>query len=377
MSTFMRLFLSLSNELLHFVIEYIAFGPVLPEDFKNFVSRSRFTRPSLALLVLSVANRRVHQICLSFLFASSRIHKYNVEKLDEHVALFSRFTKTLVIEDLFPLGYTIGHRIIKRILSQLEQIRYVELRHSRIASGLLRTEEWGTKEAQKRERQLRSLEVTLSGYSRTPPESFSELEKSLDHGMKLAWYVKVITLKSNSATTSLIQMLTLAASAFPELKVLTLRLEFHEAKYDVGDFVSVFAQFFSLRVVFLHDVYKRLIFESANDNSMPSPPVKITVYRAPNPDETILIIPAASGILQITSLLAKQNKTLDFFSFKDEISRDEDGQLSCPGPGSGKLVFLKGELQVLNSNWDVDASFMVYSTPGSRFRLDSDVGGEN
>ncbi|KAJ3838048.1 hypothetical protein F5878DRAFT_661548 [Lentinula raphanica] len=318
--------------------------------------------------------------------------------------------------------------------------------------------------------------VTLSGYSRTPPESFSGLEKCLDHGMKLAryalhtldavkfhnhssntlkrvrtlpglegillqlyhgipasfpqwlsilsihptlkelwlidelcscdipttalisfldekyhcqdltrgfdmecvvfnrdigrssssqeWYVKAITLKSNSATTSLIQMLTLAASAFPELEVLTLRLEFHEAKYDVGDFVSVFAQFFSLRAVFLHDVYKRLIFESANDNSMPSPPVKITVYRAPNPDETIPIIPAASGILQITSLLAKQNKTLDFFSFKDEISRDEDGQLSCPGPGSGKLVFLEGELQVLNSNRDVDASFMVYSTPG-------------
>ncbi|KAJ3771259.1 hypothetical protein FB446DRAFT_114147 [Lentinula raphanica] len=133
----MRAFLSLPDELLQSVIKYIAYLPIIPRD-SNYVIGYSFTRPSTELLGLSVANWRLRQVCLSFLFANIRICDYDMEKLDSYIALLSRFTKTLVIE-LSPFGYETRSQIIAHILPQLERLRCVDLNPCRPGKFVLRT----------------------------------------------------------------------------------------------------------------------------------------------------------------------------------------------------------------------------------------------
>ncbi|KAJ3838049.1 hypothetical protein F5878DRAFT_620627 [Lentinula raphanica] len=135
MSTFMRPLLSLPNELLHTIIEYIAYTPVFPGE-SRLIHKPELTRSSVNLLALSVVNRRLRRVCLPFLFARIRICNYNVEELDKNVVLFSRFTKILVI-DLSPRFYTAKDEDISRALHQFEQLLYVELRY--YGTALLRT----------------------------------------------------------------------------------------------------------------------------------------------------------------------------------------------------------------------------------------------
>ncbi|KAJ3771260.1 hypothetical protein FB446DRAFT_741214 [Lentinula raphanica] len=176
------------------------------------------------------------------------------------------------------------------------------------------------------------------------------------------WYVMAITLTSTSATTSLIQILTLVASSFPKLEILTLNLDLHQGSYSVGDLVSVFTQFSSLRDLFICDLYKRLDFDTGdvfgNDGFMSSPPAVDTSdlgahYQC---DETITH--AASEILRLTSLLTKQVRNLDFLFFEDDMT-PENEKSPHMYVGFGKRRYLKGLLPVHTSNRDVEAIFQL------------------
>ncbi|KAJ3835469.1 hypothetical protein F5878DRAFT_644331, partial [Lentinula raphanica] len=63
--------MQLPNELLHSIIEYIAYTAVRPD----LPSHSLLRRASPELLALSVANWRLRQVCLPLLFANIRIHR--------------------------------------------------------------------------------------------------------------------------------------------------------------------------------------------------------------------------------------------------------------------------------------------------------------
>ncbi|KAJ3763485.1 hypothetical protein EV360DRAFT_78355 [Lentinula raphanica] len=112
------------NELLHVVIDYVAYAPVTPEldsPFKTF-----FKQASPDLLALSLANWRLRLACLRFLFAHIKICNDNIEKLVDHHALLSKFTKSLLVE-FDPGPSQMEDQIIYRILPQLERPLCVEL----------------------------------------------------------------------------------------------------------------------------------------------------------------------------------------------------------------------------------------------------------
>ncbi|KAJ3976850.1 hypothetical protein EV361DRAFT_864343 [Lentinula raphanica] len=120
----MRPFSLFPNELLHVVIDYVAYAPVTPEldsPFKTF-----FKQASPDLLALSLANWRLRLACLRFLFAHIKICNDNIEKLVDHHALLSKFPKSLLIE-FDPGPSQMEDQIIYRILPQLERPLCVEL----------------------------------------------------------------------------------------------------------------------------------------------------------------------------------------------------------------------------------------------------------
>ncbi|KAJ3771261.1 hypothetical protein FB446DRAFT_741216 [Lentinula raphanica] len=188
----MQPLLSLPDELLHTVIEYIAYIPVLPGD-SNFIPKSQFTRPSTELISLSVASWRLRQVCLSYLFANIRIRDNDVEKLDSYIGLFSRLTKTLVI-DLSALGYQTKSEIITRILPQLEQLLHIELRHCRpgtlvLSSALAHPIVTSVLVHELPDESLHNGDLSKVIFGREAPVSseFSpDFERCLNHGMRLA-----------------------------------------------------------------------------------------------------------------------------------------------------------------------------------------------
>ncbi|KAJ3967082.1 hypothetical protein EV361DRAFT_1036526 [Lentinula raphanica] len=118
--------LSLPNELLHFIIEYIAYNPILPLSPASYTqrkSRTLFKSASPDLLALSVVGRQPRRLCLPFLFANAEIqHQQHLEKLKEHLAVLSRYIKILLISSFDPLHG------IQDVIFQLKRLRYVDLR---------------------------------------------------------------------------------------------------------------------------------------------------------------------------------------------------------------------------------------------------------
>ncbi|KAJ3996042.1 hypothetical protein F5050DRAFT_1895302, partial [Lentinula boryana] len=76
------------------------------------------------------------------------------------------------------------------------------------------------------------------------------------------WCVMSLTIFTTFASTSLLEILALISTSFPKLKTLTLDLDSHKATYDVDDLACVLARCSSLRVLYLHKVFKRLRFGS-------------------------------------------------------------------------------------------------------------------
>ncbi|KAJ3824812.1 hypothetical protein F5880DRAFT_324809 [Lentinula raphanica] len=115
--------LALPNELLLYIADYIAYSPI-PPRYPPSISPFRCVSPEL--FALSLADWRLRQVCVPFLFANIKIrHDRDAERLEENVALFSRFAKILVLDG--PLSATVN-KIMVRILSRLERLFYVEVK---------------------------------------------------------------------------------------------------------------------------------------------------------------------------------------------------------------------------------------------------------
>ncbi|KAJ3770028.1 hypothetical protein FB446DRAFT_809543 [Lentinula raphanica] len=144
----MQAYLSLPNELLHNIIEHIAYVPttlpVSPRPLPNSLSQ----RASPELLSLSIANQRLRRICLPFLFANLKIKDdEDATNMQEYLVLFSKFTKVLTIGSIGYVSKTATEIIVSQIATQFKQLFHVELQdtysmpHScaRYETALLRT----------------------------------------------------------------------------------------------------------------------------------------------------------------------------------------------------------------------------------------------
>ncbi|KAJ3765293.1 hypothetical protein FB446DRAFT_480394 [Lentinula raphanica] len=130
----MRLCLSLPNELLHSITEYIAYNPNLP----NSATSSLVRRASPELLALSVANWKLRRICMPFLFANITIRGVDdARKLVDDLALISRSTNILAISYITNVTET-GDWILSQVLPQLPKLCHIELQDCRHRTALLR-----------------------------------------------------------------------------------------------------------------------------------------------------------------------------------------------------------------------------------------------
>ncbi|KAJ3833504.1 hypothetical protein F5878DRAFT_728787 [Lentinula raphanica] len=129
----MQMYPSLPNELLHSIVEYIAYTPKLP----NSRSKSSFKSASPELLALSVANWQLRRVCLPLLFADIALRRIkDTSQLECYLTHFSRFTRVLVMDN--NRTSTEDH-IISQILPQLKQLQIVELPDCQNRTDLLRT----------------------------------------------------------------------------------------------------------------------------------------------------------------------------------------------------------------------------------------------
>ncbi|KAJ3745667.1 hypothetical protein DFH05DRAFT_1488939, partial [Lentinula detonsa] len=163
------------------------------------------------------------------------------------------------------------------------------------------------------------------------------------------WRVMSLTIFTTFASTSLVEILTLISTSFPKLETLTLDLDSHKATYDVDDLAAVLGRCSSLRVLYLHNVFKRLRFGS---RCLP------TVCRA-NSTSTLdrLAARAASGLSMFTSRVAKKVLSLDTIYIYDMGYEYEKF-------GSGRRWYLVGWLHVLNGNRDIDGTVRCKNESG-------------
>ncbi|KAJ3822731.1 hypothetical protein F5880DRAFT_1702732 [Lentinula raphanica] len=124
--------LSLPNELLHSIVEYIAYNHVEPETTSESHFALKYASPEL--LALSVANWQLRRLCLPFLFADLAIWSdEDVQRLKDDLELLSKYTNILSID------YLNGDQIISQILHQFQQLCNVELRTCQNRTHLLKT----------------------------------------------------------------------------------------------------------------------------------------------------------------------------------------------------------------------------------------------
>ncbi|KAJ3979752.1 hypothetical protein F5890DRAFT_1545223 [Lentinula detonsa] len=443
--------MSLPNELLHSIIEYLAYIPKLPDSS----SKSQFKCASPELLALSVTNWRLRRICLPFLFANIKIRHIKDARRLEDFSLVLKFTTLLAISHFFSRSQE-GDRILCPLLPCMKRLEWVELRFCSARSVLLEAilaqpsvstvlveqlpdvslrgnlskvvhegasiptvfspnlerclnqgmrlgrlevldpgllnDNFGQKHFAGLEElrlSMRRYSVSFSWlsalslahsslkelwliddnrqyFSRHTPvfiSSFVEESQRQDLsknyiierlGLRRAqcsqdWRVMSLTIFTTFASTSLVEILTLISTSFPKLETLTLDLDSHKASYDVDDLAAVLGRCPSLRVLYLHNVFKRLRFGS---RCLP------TVCRA-NSTSILdrLAARAASGLSTFTSRVAKKVLSLDTIYIYDMGYEYEKF-------GSGKRWYLVGWLHVLNGNRDVDGTVRCKNESG-------------
>ncbi|KAJ3836121.1 hypothetical protein F5878DRAFT_690523 [Lentinula raphanica] len=352
----------LPNELLHWIVEDIAYTPKVP------------WRQNLG----DTVNWQLRRACLPFLFREIWIrHDEDAKKLEEHIALCARFIKTLFLCDVDDLT-EVGEQIVSRILPQLEQLLDVKL-----AGCLKRTDLLKTMIAHPTVTSVLvnvlpnvsmcDLDLSKVILNRASSEwPLSPLEQYFDRGMRLLslileppfvdnqsrnnndktirillakanglssqeWLVTEITMRTGHLLTN---NLSLLASSFPELEVLRLNFDSDLGKYDniQEDLSSVFAQFSYLRVVHIVDIVRRLPFGSEIENRMrPGRQVETT------PTLHEIRVGAERELLAFISCVAKQVRTLDLVYIDDAGSGYDDDEEYI------QLWGFKGWLHVLNS----------------------------
>ncbi|KAJ3793430.1 hypothetical protein GGU11DRAFT_799788 [Lentinula aff. detonsa] len=421
----------LPNELLHSIIEYLAYVPKLPDS----LSKYQFKCASIELLALSVTNWRLRRICLPFLFANIKIKgcaktkgflpaiSYFFSRSEEGDQILCPILPHMKRLEWVELRFCSARSVLlEAILAQpsvstvlVEQLPYVSLRGNLskvvhegtsiptvfspnlercldqgmrlvrlevLDPGLL-NEDFGQRlfagleELRLSMRRypvsfswLSALSSTHSSlkeyFSRHTPVFMSsfvqesqrqDLSKNyiIDRvGLRRAqcsqdWRVMSLTIFTTFASTSLVEILTLISTSFPKLETLTLDLDSHKATYDVDDLAAVLGRCSSLRVLFLHNVFKRL---RLGRRCLP------TVGRA-NSTSTLdrLAARAASGLSMFTSRVAKKVLSLDTIYIYDMGYEYEKF-------GSGKRWYLVGWLHVLNGNRDVDGTVRCKNESG-------------
>ncbi|KAJ3766686.1 hypothetical protein FB446DRAFT_373795 [Lentinula raphanica] len=126
----MRGLLSLPNELLHFIIEYIIFTPRVPDTHAHWLKS-----PLPDLLSLSLACWQLRRVCRPFLFAKITLN--HAEDAVKHMTVFSTFIKTLII-GRFDFQQGTEDRFITEILAQLNRSIDIVLRSCRTRTVLLK-----------------------------------------------------------------------------------------------------------------------------------------------------------------------------------------------------------------------------------------------
>ncbi|KAJ3712921.1 hypothetical protein C8R42DRAFT_647336 [Lentinula raphanica] len=123
----------LPNELLHSIIEYIAYTPImpmLPLESDSFSNSPSHYCPSHEVLALSILDWRLCRVCLPFLFKKIKVRDgEDAEKMKDYPVLFAKFTQTLAIGPFDALTMQ-DDEAISWILPQLEHLAYVELQQS-------------------------------------------------------------------------------------------------------------------------------------------------------------------------------------------------------------------------------------------------------
>ncbi|KAJ3822732.1 hypothetical protein F5880DRAFT_1613509 [Lentinula raphanica] len=437
----LHLLLSLPNELLHSIVEYIAYT-YEPDRFPV-----KQTSPELS--ALSMANWQLRRLCLPFRFAELVIwFDEEIQQMKDEHAHLTKFTKTLIIRDITESG----DQALSQIIPQFEQLSDVDLRlggrdwdgihtlrailaHPNVTSVLVNelldelynddlskmVLDW-TKLSQvlspqfdnylNRGMRIKTLRLSkeesfgiqsgskiLSGlkeihiFDYKIPDSLSWLpvlsstyptlnelwlfnehpqiynhdnvaalplfsfikesqQQDLDKFLvikrigfrraispvPLEWSVTALSFTANAAGISLIKILELVALSFSKLEVLNLSLEGHAGMYDIGDLVSAFARFSSLRVVKFKNVFRGLKLGPEFDTLMP-----------PVLDQTDA--PEASAktvLLSFSSRLAKQVRTLDLCHIDD--CKYFHPRITTPP------WHVTGWLHVINSNRDIGGS---------------------
>ncbi|KAJ3765194.1 hypothetical protein FB446DRAFT_760756 [Lentinula raphanica] len=214
----------------------------------------------------------------------------------------------------------------------------------------------------------------------TPPFMSSFIEESqrqglrkffkIEHGVALrrdlgqtspVWYIMSLTLTTTSASTSLIEVLTLVASSFPKLEMLTLNLNDHQSTYQINDLAAALGLFLSLRTLFLDGVSNPLNLQASHDFL---PPVR-QVDTANASD----VSHSRVEILWLTSLVAKAAKNLDIINIKDGRGYEQEN-----GKTLKECSRLEGWLHVLNGNRDISGTLdrqMERVYPSTHVSLDT------
>ncbi|KAJ3843135.1 hypothetical protein EV361DRAFT_28619 [Lentinula raphanica] len=151
-----------------------------------------------------------------------------------------------------------------------------------------------------------------------------------------------------AARTSLIKILELVAISFPKLEMLILDLDRHVGMYDIGDLVSAFARFSSLRVVEFHNVFRRLKFGPELNVTLMLP-----VQRDDFRNEDASRACAERVLLTFAARLAKQVRTLDSIYINDCNFKC----LTFENIGYTPPWHFSGWFHVLNVNRDIGGIF--------------------
>ncbi|KAJ3831266.1 hypothetical protein F5878DRAFT_667742 [Lentinula raphanica] len=116
--------MSLPNELLHTIVEFLAYTPPLPGPQSEGLHR----RVSPELVALSVLNRRTRRICSPLLFAYIQIKKRRdaAHLKDRPTNVLQQFTRTLSIDYIYHRPEE-GEQLLCQIVPQLKRLTHVQL----------------------------------------------------------------------------------------------------------------------------------------------------------------------------------------------------------------------------------------------------------